>query len=69
MVYDKDDLQTMPQLNFTHSELALVYQAAKGNRDITTKTLQKLKVLWNYSRTKSAFAKPGQQATTTITLS
>ena len=32
MVYDKTDLGHRPQLSFTHSELALVYQAAKGSR-------------------------------------
>lgn len=63
MVFDKEDLQHMPQLVFTHTELAHVVEAAKGSRDITPKTLAKLKSLWFYSRTKDAYG----EGTTTIT--
>lgn len=56
MVYDKEALETRPQLVFTHTELAHVVEAAKGNRDITQKTLEKLKCLWSYARTKDAYS-------------
>ena len=63
MVYDKETLETRPQLVFTHTELGHIVEAAKGNRDITPKTLAKLKSLWFYSRTKDAYG----EGTTTIT--
>lgn len=63
MVYDREDLRNRPQLTFTHTELAHVVEAAKGNRDIAQKTLDKLKILWSYARTKDAYS----QGATTIT--
>lgn len=56
MVYDKEDLEHRPQLSFSHSELALIFQAAKDDGDVKQKTLEKLKRLWSYARTKDAYS-------------
>ena len=57
MVFDKEDLEHRPQITFSHAELALIFQAAKDDGDIKQKTLEKLKILWHYSRTKAAYGK------------
>ena len=56
MVYDKEDLEHRPQLSFSHSELALIFQAAKDDGDVKQKTLEKLKRLWSSDRTKDAYS-------------
>ena len=69
MVHDKDILQTRPQVAFSHAELEHVYEAAKNDGDVPPRTLEKLKMLWNFSRTKNAYAKDQRKSATILTAS
>lgn len=69
MVYDKETLESRPQFSFTHTELAHIYEAAKADEDVSPKTLEKLKALWHFGRTKSAYAQDQRKAATTLTAS
>ena len=57
MVYDKEDLERQPRLSFTHGELEAITEAAKADDDIRARTIEKLKILTAYSRTKAAYNK------------
>lgn len=63
MVYDKEDLERQPRLSFTHGELEAITEAAKSDDDVKPRTIEKLKILTAYARTKSAYG----QGPTTIT--
>ena len=63
MVYDREDLKARPEFTFSHAELQLIFEAAKSDDDIKPRTLDKLKILWSFARTKDAYG----QGTTTIT--
>lgn len=56
MLYaDREDLERRPEMPFTHKELALIVEAAKGDCDIKNVTIEKLKTLWRYARAMSAY--------------
>lgn len=55
MVHDKEYLEQKPRLSFNHAELEAVLEAAKGDSDIKKSTIDKLKILKNYARTKNAY--------------
>ena len=56
MLYNnKKDLEQRPEMPFTHGELELIVEAAKGDSDIKKSTLEKLKTLWRYARAMSAY--------------
>lgn len=56
MVYDREDLERRPRLSFTHGELEAITEAAKSDDDVRPRTIEKLKILVAYARTKSAYA-------------
>lgn len=55
MVYDKACLQIRPQITFTHAELEQLFEAAKSDKAVKSKTLEKLRFIWHYARTKNAY--------------
>ena len=56
MLYnDREDLEHRPELPFTHGELELIVEAAKGDGDVKNATIEKLKTLWRYARAMSAY--------------
>lgn len=69
MVYDRDALDVKPEFSFTHTELMHVYQAAKDDDDVSQKTLEKLKALWSFARTKDAYSTDQRKSATVITAS
>lgn len=69
MVYDKETLESRPQFSFSHTELAHIYEAAKADEDVSPKTLEKLKALWSFARTKDAYSTDQRKGATVITAS
>lgn len=56
MLYnDREDLKHRPEFPFTHGELELIVQAAKGDSAIKNVTIEKLKTLWRFARAMSAY--------------
>ena len=52
---DREDLEQRPEFPFTHRELGLIVQAAKGDSDIKKVTTSKLETLWRYARAMDAY--------------
>ena len=52
MVYDREPRA----VKFTHAELEALTEAAKGDSDIKKSTIEKLKTLTAFARTKAAFS-------------
>lgn len=63
MVYDREDVEKPRAVKFTHAELEALTEAAKGDSDIKKSTIEKLKTLTAFARTKAAYGK----GATTIT--
>lgn len=55
MVYDREELKKTPRVSFSHVELEAIVEAAKGDSDIKKSTLDKLRILKDFARTKSAY--------------
>lgn len=56
MVYDRETLKKTPRVSFSYMELEAILEAAKGDSDIKKSTIDKLKILKNYARTKNAYS-------------
>lgn len=56
MVYDREALEITPRVSFSYMELEAILEAAKGDSDIKKSTIDKLKILKNYARTKNAYS-------------
>ena len=55
MVYDREALEKTPRVSFSYMELEAILEAAKGDSDVKKSTIDKLKILMNYARTKNAY--------------
>lgn len=56
MIYDREDVEKPRAVKFTHAELEALTEAAKCDEDVRKATVDKLKALTAYARTKAAYA-------------
>lgn len=56
MVYDRETLKKTPRVSLSYMELEAILEAAKGDSNVKKSTIDKLKILKNYARTKNAYS-------------